>query len=183
MDVLTNSGSVTGQTDSFQWNQFDSLADDVVVPDELGVGVQSFSMADTGTETLAAKESHPDSLTVVQETDQFDMQDAFAAFASEEPYTLSLSQGFSFDDIGNDSVSGYASSESDSYAVSDWEYRGGPSSYTLLADGTDSLSGGHEESTFSYHAAGSAETWPYGDGRRCSAALMLMTTSEVASCR
>ena len=68
--------------------------------------------------------------------DQFDLQDAFSANSArseswnvsntnstaEGPDTLSEADAYSFYDIGNNSLSGSSSTESDSYEVSDWEY-------------------------------------------------------------
>ena len=149
--------------------------------------MQSFSMADTGSETLAADESLSGSLTVATESNQFDLQDAFSANSargeswnfSTSAYsalgsdTLSEADAYSFDDVGNNSLSGSSSTESDSYEVSDWEYASESvtnagnffegtygtgtyvsdsdyfRTYSLSADGTDSVSGGHDVSTMS----------------------------------
>ena len=80
------------------------------------------------------------SLTVATESDQFDIQDAFAVgFGPKRDWNVSTdsyvdaaralapypsTDGYSFEDIGNDSVSGTSSLESDSYEVSDWENEG-----------------------------------------------------------
>ncbi len=85
--------------------------------------------------------------------------------------TLSAADGYSFGDVGNDSLADTSSTESDSYGVSDWlwssesltdsgdlpdgTYGSGAymtdvddlGSYSLTADGTDSVSGGHDLST------------------------------------
>ncbi len=85
--------------------------------------------------------------------------------------------GYSLGDVGTDSLSGSSSDESDSYSISDWQYfsavldasgsgsNGSASSafssidsYSLDADGTNSLGpGSDEQSTLSY-ASGTFET-------------------------
>ena len=77
--------------------------------------MQSFSMADTGSEALAADESDSGSLTVANESDQFDLQDAFSADSGRSEswnlvdhhvayrpgfVTVSEADGYSFDDAG-----------------------------------------------------------------------------------
>ena len=198
IDALSDTDSVTGQSDSFTWNQFNSLTDDVSEFNgaaSFGAGMQSFSMADTGSETLAADESDSGSLTVATASDQFDIQEAFGAdsarseswnvsttaYSHQGSGTVSEADGYTFDDVGNDSLSGTSSFESDSYEVSDWEYdslsftdSGDLSdgtwgtgtevtgaeylvSYSLTVGGTDSISDGHDVATIS-HDGGTSDS-------------------------
>ena len=193
VDVLTDNDSVTGQSDTFEWNQFSSVTDGASESNGgtvSGEGMQSVSVGDTGSETLAADESESGSLTVAAESDMFNIQDALSAGQDEAQswsesdlgysddgasgqgcMTLSAADGYRFGDVGNDSLADTSSIESDSYGVSDWlwssesltdsgdlpdgTYGSGAymtdvddlGSYSLTADGTDSVSGGHDLST------------------------------------
>ena len=139
VDALTASDSVTGETDSFLWNQFNSLTDDVAETNGgtlSGEGMQSFSMADTGSETLAADESHSGSLSSptsqINSTSKTRSPPTRTAVGAGTwmtkaiwrycpgSVTISAADGYSFDDSGNDSLSGSSSTESDSYDLSDW---------------------------------------------------------------
>ena len=116
-DLLTDSDSLTGETDSYQWNQLNSVTDNVswtygVVTITGGV-TDSFSLADSGCESLSANESESGSLTASSRSDQFDIQDAFfmssghtANFTGTGTASYYREDEYNFADIGNDSLSG-----------------------------------------------------------------------------
>ena len=94
--------------------------------------MESFSLTDTGTETLDGDESGPESWSLVGETDDFKIQDSFTngnnvwgswsvQWVSTDSYSDtdsdSVSNGYSIEDSGEDSLSGTASDSSDSYSL------------------------------------------------------------------
>jgi len=226
-DALTDSASVTGETDSYTWTQLNSVTDnatetaantdtnssDSSVGLEIGTygATESFSLTDTGAATLSEHETDPSSWSLAAETDQFSIQDSNSkGMGTSESWTDDIplvtesgsssddeTEGYSLDDIGNDSLAGTSSYHSDSYMVTNWidegltfdasgwgDYGGDvdpgttdPGTATSVesystgssveVQGTDSLGPGVDESTMSYEF-GDLYTWT--DGGSCSLA-------------
>jgi hypothetical protein len=143
-DGLTGSDSVTGETDTYQWNELNSVTDnltDTSVDTLIGGGLESFSLTDTGCETLSDDESDSGSLTLTAETDQFDLEDSLSdnsslGRAEIETFTelcLTLTggsseiatDGYSLDDVGTNTLSGSSSGESNSYVIDECQYLSG----------------------------------------------------------
>ena len=119
-DALTDADSMTGETDSYTWSDFNSMTDGVSESTISGTYTfnrsDSLSLADTGSETLGTDATDSASWTLDSESDQFDLQDSLAngrtVTWSSDVYgvitsrCLTEADGFSLDDYGNDSISG-----------------------------------------------------------------------------
>ncbi len=202
---LTVGETVVGETDTYSWVDRDSVSDGVteteVVSATLGTGtytgggMESFSLTDTGTESLSSSEPTVYSMSLVSETDRYTILDSvsnqnatWASWTSTwEPSLVGTSSdvasdGYSLEDVGQDSQSDFTIGYSQSYTVGDWDYYSssyneggtisvngylsdsGPfesietstSSYSLGASGTDTLSPGGTDSSMSYQTISSA---------------------------
>ena len=81
---------MTGETDNYTWSDLNSVTYGVMETETTTPGassddetythdgLDSFSLADTGSESLGTDASDSTSLTVVAESDQFDIEDSFA---------------------------------------------------------------------------------------------------------
>ena len=164
-DLLTNGDSVTGETDNYTWSDLNSVTYGVMETETTSPGassddetythdgLDSFSLADTGSESLGTDASDSTSLTVVAESDQFDIEDSFAdgltisgAWYEDGATWYGLateSDGFNLNDAGNDSISGSLSSDTYSYQLS--QYVSAPAAYGLW-----------------YQNSGDSDLWPVG---------------------
>ncbi len=100
-DALTDSDLVARETDTYTWTDFHSVTDNLTDTSHgtlIGGGVESFSLTDSGCETLSPDETDSGSLTLAQETDQFDLQDSLSdsSSLSNIPTGLILIDGFEF---------------------------------------------------------------------------------------
>ncbi len=123
-DELTEGGAIMGESDTYQWGQLNTLTDNVTDSDSVlstlsgepirwgtgswaGGGVQSFSVFDTGFETLEADQDDSASLTQTSEKDT-------------DSLWVSISLGYGAGGPGGFVSSGLTSSLSESYDEGDW---------------------------------------------------------------
>jgi hypothetical protein len=172
---LTTGDAIVGETNTYSWDDLNSVTDTLMASNTdsnsvsyssqtyAAEGTDSYSLNDTGTETLSAEEGDPGSWSVVGATDDFAIQnsdenetDASATWSDEYDvidgdglgpptiYTVSftgaglagLADTYSMEDVGDDSIAGSTSDSSDSYTLDDWESASDANDYAVSAFGT-----------------------------------------------
>ena len=185
-ESLSDGDGVSAVTDNYTWNQFHSLTDNDndsqtntsyvdgvsvgVVTDTLtGAGVESFSTAEVGNDTLSADPSDSNCLTLSGGSDNYTINELTADGATlDDSVGTSVTatsvgnDSLSYIETGWDSHSGSSNLSSESYSIEDYYYLEIPwsgtwpsdtfddspwtdgegevlESYSLQANGTDSL--------------------------------------------
>ena len=135
VDLLTDSDSLTGEIDNYTWSDLNSMAYGVSETETgfetyIHSGLESFSLADTGSESLGTETWPTWHWIPAAHSDQFDIEESFAdGLTVSGPWieaggTLSTfateSDGFNLHDAGTDISSGSVTSDTYSYQVTQY---------------------------------------------------------------